>query len=121
MSYEDLYEMFGPGEGRMKAASEACISELPWFMVSETNSIDMHGERISCTICLQVSYIYSVCVYNVVMVCVTWFLLYSDIGVVDSLHANVRRFIDYIPYIEMYFSSCYISLDPLGALFSCIR
>ena len=59
MSYEDLYEMFGPGEGRMKGASEACISELPWFMVSETNSMDMHGEKVSCTICLQVSYIAS--------------------------------------------------------------
>ncbi|KAH7299145.1 hypothetical protein KP509_25G074800 [Ceratopteris richardii] len=53
MSYEDLYEMFGPGEGAMKGASEACLEKLPWHIVTKDNKLDACGDTICCTICLQ--------------------------------------------------------------------
>lgn len=53
MSYEDLYEMFGPGEGVMKGASESCIEKLPRYMVTKENKLDASGDSLSCTICLQ--------------------------------------------------------------------
>lgn len=53
MSYEDLYEMFGPGEGVMKGASEACLQKLPRHTITKDQELDLSGDNISCTICLQ--------------------------------------------------------------------
>lgn len=53
MSYEELYEMFGPGEGGTKGASEASLEKLPWYTVTEDNRMDSAGDAICCTICLQ--------------------------------------------------------------------
>lgn len=53
MSYEELYEMFGSGEGGTKGVSEACVEKLPWHTVTEDNRMDSTGATVSCTICLQ--------------------------------------------------------------------
>lgn len=53
MSYEELYEMFGPGEGGAKGASESFIEKLPCHTVTEDNRKDSAGDMICCTICLQ--------------------------------------------------------------------
>ncbi|KAI5060264.1 hypothetical protein GOP47_0024684 [Adiantum capillus-veneris] len=53
MSYEELYDIFGPGEGSREGASKACIENLPSHIVTEKNRIDSFGEIICCTICLQ--------------------------------------------------------------------
>eukprot|EP00250_Pteridium_aquilinum_P011407 c20044_g1_i1 orf=142-963(+) len=52
MSYEDLYEMFGPG-GVTKGASEACLEKLPRHTVTKDNELDSSGDSKSCIICLQ--------------------------------------------------------------------
>ncbi|KAH7438549.1 hypothetical protein KP509_04G019800 [Ceratopteris richardii] len=53
MSYEDLYGMFGPGVNVIKGASEASLEMLPKYLVTKDNSLDAHGDSISCAICLQ--------------------------------------------------------------------
>ncbi|KAI5077776.1 hypothetical protein GOP47_0007600 [Adiantum capillus-veneris] len=53
MSYEELYDMFGPGDGVTKGASEACLEKLPRYMVTKDNKLDASGDSLSCTICLQ--------------------------------------------------------------------
>eukprot|EP00249_Psilotum_nudum_P015075 c25153_g2_i1 orf=589-1395(+) len=53
MSYEELYEMFGPGEGGTKGASEAVLANLPYHMIAAETKTDLSGEAICCTICLQ--------------------------------------------------------------------
>ncbi|KAJ7521289.1 hypothetical protein O6H91_19G045900 [Diphasiastrum complanatum] len=52
MTYEELYEMFGPGDVGIKGASEASLQALPWHIIIE-NGQDIAGERSCCTICLQ--------------------------------------------------------------------
>ncbi|KAJ7521431.1 hypothetical protein O6H91_19G054200 [Diphasiastrum complanatum] len=55
MSYEELYEMFGPGGG-IKGASEVLMKNLPWHIIPEDGALDTLGERISCPICLEVHF-----------------------------------------------------------------
>eukprot|EP00249_Psilotum_nudum_P003711 c17177_g1_i1 orf=371-754(-) len=53
MSYEELSEMFGPGEIASKGVSEASVKKLPWHTITQENGMDVSGETICCTICLQ--------------------------------------------------------------------
>ncbi|XP_024533855.1 NEP1-interacting protein-like 2 isoform X2 [Selaginella moellendorffii] len=52
MTYDELYDMFGPAEGT-KGASEACLKELPWHTVTTENCVDGFGDFVCCAICLQ--------------------------------------------------------------------
>ncbi|KAJ7532752.1 hypothetical protein O6H91_13G018400 [Diphasiastrum complanatum] len=60
MTYEELYEMFGPGDTDMKGASEASLKALPWHTIRE-NGQDFGGELNCCTICLQVTGVWRGC------------------------------------------------------------
>ncbi|MCO5613027.1 hypothetical protein L7F22_067301 [Adiantum nelumboides] len=53
MSYEELYDMFGPGDSVAKGASEACLEKLPRYMVTKDNKFDAFGDSLNCIICLQ--------------------------------------------------------------------
>jgi hypothetical protein len=54
MSYEELYEFFGPGRV-MYGASPSAIASLPLHIVGERDRRDSVGNPIGCPICLQVS------------------------------------------------------------------
>ncbi|MCO5606583.1 hypothetical protein L7F22_060771 [Adiantum nelumboides] len=53
MSYEELYDIFGPGAGSQEGACKVCIENLPSHSVTEKNRFDSFGEIICCTICLE--------------------------------------------------------------------
>lgn len=53
MSYEELYELFIPGEVRVKGASEGMLQSLPKHLVTQTTRRDASGDVLSCAICLQ--------------------------------------------------------------------
>ncbi|KAJ7537321.1 hypothetical protein O6H91_11G001400 [Diphasiastrum complanatum] len=50
MTYEELYEMFGPEVGA-KGYSEASLKELPWHVITQEGLDSLGG--VCCTICLQ--------------------------------------------------------------------
>ena len=54
MSYEELFEVFLPAEGRLKGASQEFLKGLPFHEVTEHNKMDTSGDSICCTVCLQV-------------------------------------------------------------------
>lgn len=54
MSYEELYEFFGPGRVTY-GASPAAIASLPLHIIGERDRRDSVGNPIGCPICLQVS------------------------------------------------------------------
>ena len=56
MSYEELFEVFLPAEGRLKGASQEFLKGLPFHEVTEHNKMDISGDSICCTVCLQVNY-----------------------------------------------------------------
>ena len=56
MSYEELFEVFLPAEGRLKGASQEFLKGLPYHEVTEHNKMDTCGDSICCTVCLQVNY-----------------------------------------------------------------
>lgn len=53
MSYEDLYDLLLPAEGRVKGASQELLQSLPRHTVTEGNRIDAYGDVRTCAICLQ--------------------------------------------------------------------
>lgn len=53
MSYEDLYDLLLPAEGRVKGASQELLRSLSRHVVTESNRIDAYGDVKSCAICLQ--------------------------------------------------------------------
>lgn len=53
MSYEELYDMLLPAEGRIKGASQEFLGGLPHHLVTKGNRVDVYGDVICCTICLQ--------------------------------------------------------------------
>lgn len=53
LSYEELYDMFMPSEGRMKGASEELLQSLPKHVITLTNRRDAGGDVMCCAICLQ--------------------------------------------------------------------
>lgn len=53
MSFEELYAMFIPAEGRVKGASEEFLQCLPKHIVTQGNRVDASGDVICCAICLQ--------------------------------------------------------------------
>eukprot|EP00249_Psilotum_nudum_P015076 c25153_g3_i1 orf=472-1284(+) len=53
MTYDELYEMFGPGEGGTKGASETVLANLPYHTVTPETKMDLSGQAICCAICLQ--------------------------------------------------------------------
>ena len=54
MSYEELYEMFIPSDGRIKGASDEFLKTLPQHVITRGNLMDASGDAICCAICLQV-------------------------------------------------------------------
>lgn len=53
MSYEELYEVFGIGEGRSRGASKEFLERLPQHRINHVNRTDASGDAINCAICLQ--------------------------------------------------------------------
>ncbi|KAI5057587.1 hypothetical protein GOP47_0027602 [Adiantum capillus-veneris] len=53
LSYEELYDMFMPSEGRVKGASEEVLRNLPKHIITQTNRRDACGDILCCAICLQ--------------------------------------------------------------------
>ncbi|MCO5584835.1 hypothetical protein L7F22_038767 [Adiantum nelumboides] len=53
LSYEELYDMFVPSEGRIKGASEEVLQSLPKHIITQTNRRDACGDVLCCAICLQ--------------------------------------------------------------------
>ncbi|MCO5584190.1 hypothetical protein L7F22_038113 [Adiantum nelumboides] len=53
LSYEELYDMFLPSEGRIEGASEEVLQSLPKHVITQTNRRDACGDVLGCAICLQ--------------------------------------------------------------------
>ncbi|MCO5571032.1 hypothetical protein L7F22_024763 [Adiantum nelumboides] len=53
MSYEEIYDMLLPAEGRIKGASQEFLGGLPHHSVTQSSRVDVCGVVIRCTICLQ--------------------------------------------------------------------
>ncbi|KAI5076455.1 hypothetical protein GOP47_0008520 [Adiantum capillus-veneris] len=53
MSYEDIYDMLLPAEGRIKGASQEFLGSLPQHVVTKGSRVDACGDVVCCVICLQ--------------------------------------------------------------------
>lgn len=53
LTYDELYELFGPGRAGVAGLSLAHLARLPCVKVTAGNGQDGSGERLRCTICLQ--------------------------------------------------------------------
>eukprot|EP00850_Spirogloea_muscicola_P013456 SM000091S24614 [mRNA] locus=s91:363926:365620:- [translate_table: standard] len=53
MSYDELYDMFGPGRAAMLGIPPSVLARLPCHVLAADNCHDASGAMLNCAVCLQ--------------------------------------------------------------------